>query len=97
MGGYFEELSVGDSCLVTGLPLITFHYCGGLLWEALRRGQLLSNRVTFDDFSSLQRGTCVLWQAFRRGQLLSNRVTFDDFSLLRVASLGSLPLGTEAW
>ena len=42
--------SVGDNCLVTGLPLIAFHYFGGLLWEAFRRGQLLSDRVAFDDF-----------------------------------------------
>ena len=45
--------SVGDSCLVTGLPLIIFHYLEGLLWEAFRRGQLLSNRISFDDFSLL--------------------------------------------
>ena len=45
---YFRKPSVGDSCLVTGLFLITFHYFGGLLWEAFRRGQLLSNRVGFD-------------------------------------------------
>ena len=48
---------------------MTFDYFGGLLWEAFRRGQLLSNRVTFDDFP-------LLWEAFRRGQLFSNRVTF---------------------
>ena len=46
--------SVGDSRLVTGLPLITFHYFWGVLWEAFRRGQLLSNWATFDDFSLLR-------------------------------------------
>jgi len=92
-GGYFRKPSVGDSCLVTGPPLITFHYFGGVLWAAFRRGQLLSNRVSFYDFSLL-RG--LLWEAFRRGQLLSNQVTFDDFSLLLGATLGSLPSGTAA-
>ena len=51
--GYFRKPSIGDRCLVTGPPLITFHYFGRLLWEAFRRGQLLSNQVTFDDFSLL--------------------------------------------
>ena len=27
--GYFRKPSAGDSCLVTGPPLITFHYFGG--------------------------------------------------------------------
>ena len=72
---------------------MTFHYFGGLLWEAFRRGQLLSDRVTFDDFSLLGG---LLWDAFRRGQLLSNRVTFDDFSILWRVTLGSLPSGTAA-
>ena len=41
--GYFVKPSVGDSCLVTGLPLTTFHYFVGLLWRAFLRGQLLSS------------------------------------------------------
>ena len=89
----FGKPSVGDRGLVTKLLLMTFHYFGVLLCEAFRRGQLLSNRATFDDFSLL-RG--LLWEAFRRGQLLSNRVTFDYFSLLRRVTLGSLPSGTAA-
>ena len=80
LGGYFGKPSFGDSCLVTGPFLVTFHYFGGLIWKAFRRGQLLSNQVTFDDFPFLRR---LLWEAFRRGQLLSNRATFDDFSFLR--------------
>ena len=35
----------------------------------------------------------LLWEAFRWGQMLSNRVTCDDVSLLRILTLGSLPLG----
>ena len=72
---------------------MTFHYFWGVVWEAFRRGQLLSNWVSFDDFSLL-RG--VLWEAFGRGQLLGNRVAFDDVSLLLGATLGSLPSGTAA-
>ena len=53
LGGYFGKPSVGDSCLVTGLLLTTFHYFGRSLWEAFRRGQLLSDRDTFDDVSLL--------------------------------------------
>ena len=30
---------------------MTFHYFWGVVWEAFRRGQLLSNRFTFDDVS----------------------------------------------
>ena len=58
---------------------MTFYYFGGLLWEAFRRGQLLSDRVilmTFHYFGWL------LWEAFRRGQRLGIQITFDDFSLL---------------
>ena len=58
---------------------MTFHYFGGLLWEAFRRGQLLSSRPLLMTFHYFRR---VLWEAFRRGQLLSNRATFDNFSLL---------------
>ena len=39
---------------------MTFHYFGGLLWGALCRGPLLSNRVTFDYFSIL------FWGYFRK-------------------------------
>ena len=72
---------------------MTFHYFGESLWKAFRRGQLLSNQVTLDDFPFLRR---LPWEAFRRGQLLSNTVSFDDFSLLLGGSLGSLPSGTAA-
>ena len=53
-----------------------FRYFGYLLWEAFRRGQLLSLvtgllLMTFHCFGWL------FWEAFRRGQLLSNRVGFD--------------------
>ena len=85
--------SVGDSCLVTGLPLITFHYFEELIWEAFRWGQLLSNLVTFDDFSVL---LGAILGSLRRGQLLSNRIAVDDLSLLLGVTLGSLPLGTDA-
>ena len=67
---------------------MTFHYFWGLLEEAFRRGQLLSNRIAVDDLSLL------LGEAFRWGQMLSNRVACDDFSLLRTVTLGSLPSGT---
>ena len=46
---------------------MTFYYFGGLLWEAFRRGQLLSNRVVLMTFHYFRR---LLWEAFRRGQLL---------------------------
>ena len=76
---------------------MTFHYFGGLLWEAFRRGQLLSDWVTFDDFPpDFYYFGGLLWEAFRRGQLLSDRVAFDDFPLQEIA-LGSLPSGTAAW
>ena len=55
--GYFRKPSVGDSCLVTGPPLITFHYFWGVLWKAFHRGQLLSIWVSFNDFSLLREGT----------------------------------------
>ena len=64
-----------------------------VLWEAFRRGQLLSNWAIFDDFSLFRES---LWKAFRRGQLLSNRIIFDGFSLLWGLTLGSLPSGTAA-
>ena len=72
---FWGKPSVGARCLVTGLHAMTFHYFGQLLWEAFRRGQLLSLvtgllLMTFHYFGWL------LWKAFRRGQLLSNRVTF---------------------
>ena len=51
--GYFRKPSVGDSCLVTGPPLITFHYFWGVLWKAFHRGQLLSDWVSFNHFSLL--------------------------------------------
>ena len=79
-GEYFGKPSVGDSCLVIGPLLMTCHYFGESPWKAFRRGQLLSNQVTFDDFPFLRR---LPWEVFRRGHLLSNRATFDDFSLLR--------------
>ena len=73
---------------------MTFHYFWGVLWKAFRRGQLLSNWISFDDFSLLW--GVVLWKAFGRGQLLGNRVAFDDVALLLGATLGSLPSGTAA-
>ena len=77
-GGHFGKPSVGNSCLVPRLLLMTYHYFGGLLWGAFCREQLLSlPLITFHYFWR------VLWEAFRRGQLLSNRATFHDFSLLR--------------
>ena len=52
-----------------------FRYFGYLLWEAFRRGQLLSSvtgllLMTFHYFGWL------FWEAFRRGQLLSNQIAF---------------------
>ena len=52
-----------------------FRYFGYLLWEAFRRGQLLSLvtgllLMTFHYFGWL------FWEAFRRGQLLSNQIAF---------------------
>ena len=32
---------------------MTFHYFGGVLWKAFGRGQLLGNRVAFDDVALL--------------------------------------------
>ena len=79
------------------LPLTTFHYFGGLLWEAFRRGQLISYRVSFDDLSLLWG---LLYEAFRRGQLLSCLVTglllMTFYYHLRGVSLASLPSGTAA-
>ena len=37
-GGYFVKPSVGDSCSVTGLPLITFHYFWGITLGSLPSG-----------------------------------------------------------
>ena len=51
--GYFRKPSVGNSCLVTGPPLITFHYFWGVLWKAFHRGRLLGNRVAFDGVALL--------------------------------------------
>ena len=85
--------SVGDSCLVTGLLLMTFYYFRGLLWQAFRRGQLLGNRVVSMTVHYFWR---LLWEAFRRGQLLGTQVTFDDVSLLREVTLGSSLSGTAA-
>ena len=92
-GGYFRKPSVRDSCLVTGLLLMTFYYFGGLLWEAFRRGQLLSNRVVLMTFHYFRR---LLWEACRRGQLLGTQVTFDDVLLLREVPLGSSLSGSAA-
>ena len=90
-GGHFGKPSVGNSCLVPRLLLMTYHYFGGLLWGAFCRGQLLSlPLITFHYFWG------VLWEAFHPGQLLSNWATFDDFSLLRGVTLESLPSGTAA-
>ena len=35
------------------IPMLTFHYFGGVLWKAFGRGQLLGNRVAFDDVALL--------------------------------------------
>ena len=78
---------------MTGLVLMTFLYFGGLLYEAFRRGQLLSNRVVLMCFHDFRRS---LWEAFRREQLLGAQVTFDDISLLRGVTLGSFLSGTAA-
>ena len=32
---------------------MTFHYFGAVLWKAFGRGQLLGNRVAFDDVALL--------------------------------------------
>ena len=73
--------SVGDSCLVTRLSLITCHYFGGLLWEAFCRGQLL--RVTGLVLMTFLYFGGLLYEAFRRGQLLSNRVVSMFFHYFR--------------
>ena len=74
---------------------MTCHYFWGLLWEAFRWGQMLSNRVTCDDVSLLRILTLGSLPSGTAPKL-GNRITFDDFPLLWVVILGSLPLGTAA-